>query len=189
VKHFTAVALEGSAGRPGELLKSIENRLGMTPNFLSVMAVAPAVLDGYNSLSCILEKGVLPVGLREQVALVVSEMNSCPYCIAAHSAIARTVGLNEDEVMDSRQGISPDSKVAAALRFARIVVESCGRVPSDEISRLARAGYSDEEIIEILANVILTIFTNYFNLIVCPDLDFPEPLTLPVSGADQGVPR
>jgi uncharacterized peroxidase-related enzyme len=171
---FAAVVPEKASERSRELLVNIESRLGMVPNFLRAMAVSPVALAGYHSLSCALDSGVLSVRLREQVALTVSELNHSPYCLASHSAVGQTVGLNEDDIADSRRGQSPDSRVAAALRFVGAVVEKKGKVADEDVSRLFQAGYTEEEAVELVGNVVLTLFANYFNLLAGPALDFPE---------------
>ncbi len=163
-----------TTGKIRELFESINNQYGMIPNFMRTMANSPVVLESYLCLSGALGKGLLPARLREQIALVVSQINRSDYCLAAHSAIGRTAGLNDEEILDSRKGVSPDSKVEAALSFARLVIEKKGRVSLEDISRLTRIGYSEGEIAEVVATVVLSIFTNYFNLVAGTDVDFPE---------------
>ncbi len=173
MKRFQPVHSENTHKRSREILQSVEKRLGMTPRYLQAMAISPAALDAYNGVSCALENGVLPARLRQQVALAVSQTNNCPYCLAAHRAIGRSVGLNEDDIADSRKGISPDSKVAVVLSFVRSMVAGPGRVKESDLALLFQTGYSEEEVIEIVANVALTVFGNYFNLMANPDIDFP----------------
>ncbi len=84
------------------------------------------------------------------------------------------VGLSEENILDSRQGVSPDSKVNAVLRFARQIVEKHGWVSDANVWRLRKGGYGDEEISEIVANVVLNIFTNYFNQVAETEVDFPK---------------
>jgi alkylhydroperoxidase family enzyme len=83
------------------------------------------------------------------------------------------VGLSEEDVLDSRHGGSPDSKVEAALRFASQMVEKRGWVSDEDVAHLRSAGYEDAEIAEIVANVALIMFTNYFNHVAETVVDFP----------------
>jgi AhpD family alkylhydroperoxidase len=131
------------------------------------------VLEAYLNFKETLAQGVLSPKLRERIALTVAEANGCDYCLAAHSAVGRIVGLSDEEIQDSRKGVAPESKMEAALRFVHQIVEKRGRVTDDSISRLRRAGYRDEEIIEIIANVVLSLFTNYINLAAHTAVDFP----------------
>jgi alkylhydroperoxidase family enzyme len=86
--------------------------------------------------------------------------------------------MSEDEIERVQRFESEDEQRAAALRFAREVVESRGH-PSDESLEEAReAGYTDEQIIEMVATVVLSTFTNYMNDTIQTEVDFPvrEPI-------------
>ena len=174
MQRIPAIHPERASGKAKILLDRVQMKLGMIPNLMRTMANSPAILEAYLSFDQALADGVLTPKLRERIALTVAEANGCDYCLAAHSAVGRMVGLSEEEIQDSLKGVSPDSKVEAALRFARQIVETRGRVTDDSISRVRRAGYSDEEIGEIVANVTLTIFTNYFNQVAGTVGDFPR---------------
>ncbi len=174
MQRLKAVNPETASGKAKELLDAVQDKLGMTPNLIRTMAGSPAVLEAYLGLTGGLAGGVLSAKLRERIALTVSEANGCHYCLAAHSAVGKMVGLSEEDIADSRQGVSPDSKVDAALRFARLLVERRGWADDGDVSRLRAAGYEDGEIAEIIANVALSMFTNYFNHVAETTLDFPE---------------
>jgi alkylhydroperoxidase family enzyme len=86
--------------------------------------------------------------------------------------------MSEDEIERVQGFESEDEQRAAALRFAREVVENRGH-PSDESLEEAReAGYTDEQIIEMIATVVLSTFTNYMNDTIQTEVDFPvrEPI-------------
>jgi uncharacterized peroxidase-related enzyme len=137
------------------------------------MANAPAVLDGYLQLSGALGKGTLPARARERIALAVAKANDCDYCLAAHSAIGRMVGLTADQIRDSRLGAAVDPKADALVRFARKVVDTRGGVGEGDLDAIRAAGFDDAAIAEVVANVALQVFTNYFNRTAETDLDFP----------------
>ena len=140
---------------------------------MRTMANSPAVLQAYLDFTSALSSGALSAKLREQIALTVSEVNDCDYCLAAHSAVGRMVGLSEEEVLDSREAISTDRKVETALRFARQLVENRGWVTDEDLSRVRDAGYDDGEIAEIVANVALINFSNYLDHVAETEADFP----------------
>jgi uncharacterized peroxidase-related enzyme len=165
---------EKADGKGKIILGVAKERYGMIPNILRTMANSPAVLEAYLTMVDALDEGLLPVKLREQIAIVISEKNDCDYCLAYHSAVGQLEGLSREEVDDSRKGVSPDSKVEAALQFAVQVVENRGKVTDDAVGSLYKTGYSDGEIAEIVANVALTMFSNYFNLVAGTPTDFPE---------------
>jgi uncharacterized peroxidase-related enzyme len=165
---------ETAAGRTRELLDQTKARMGKVPNLIKTLANSPAALEAYLGFSDALSNGVIPARLREQIALTVSEANNCGYCLAAHSAVGKMVGLSDEEIQDSRQGTAADGKTEAALRFSRQLVEKLGWVNDGDVGHLREAGYGDEEIAEIVAHVARNIFTNYFNHVAETVVDFPE---------------
>ena len=156
-----------------ELLDAVQERLGMVPNLARTLGHSPAALGGYLALGEALAGGVLPVDLREQLALTVSEAHDCRYCVSAHCAIGQSAGLSDSELADGRQGSSPHRKVDAALRFARQLVERRGRVDDESLARLRRAGYGPAEITEIVALVAWKTLANYLNHVAGTEIDFP----------------
>ena len=171
--RLTQISPEAASGRARELLDAVEDRLGLVPNMTRAMANSPAALDGYLQLSGALGKGALPARFREQIALAVAQANGCDYCLAAHSAIGRMVGLTADQIRDSRLGTAVDPKADALIRLALKVVDARGAVDDADLEEVRRAGFDDAAIAEVVANVALHVFTNYFNRLAGTDLDFP----------------
>lgn len=171
--RLKAIEPDQATGQAKELLSALDEKYGMVPNLARTLANSPAALQGYLAFGEALEGGVLSAKLREQIALTVSEANGCGYCVAAHCAIGTSVGLSESELTDARQSSSPDSKVNAALHFARQLVENRGWVSDDDLNRVRRVGYGDSEIAEIVAVVAWKTFANYFNHVADTDVDFP----------------
>ncbi len=174
MNRLEAIDPETATGQAKKLLDGVQKKLGFTPNVMRTMANSPAVLQGYLSFSNALGKGSLSPKLREQIALVVAQDNECEYCLAAHSAIGRTVGLSEEAIRDSRRGESPDGKEAAILEFASTLVVNRGWVTDEEVARVRKVGVTEGETAEIIANVSLAIFTNYLNHVAQTEIDFPE---------------
>jgi uncharacterized peroxidase-related enzyme len=152
----------------------VKGKLGLVPNMTRAMANAPAALDGYLQLSGALGKGTLPARVREQIALAVAQANGCDYCLAAHSAVGRMVGLTAEQIVDSRLGTAVDPKADALIRFALKVLDARGAVSDGDLRDVREAGFDDGVISEVVANVALHVFTNYFNRMAATDLDFPE---------------
>ena len=152
---------------------AIQKQLGIVPNMMRTMAHSVPVLEAYLSFGATLRRGRLPVRLHEQIALAVAETNACDYCLSAHTALGRGAGLSNDELAASREARAADPKAAAALQFARAVVDRRGDVRDQDLATIRAAGYTDGEIAEIIAHVALNVFTNYFNRAAQTDIDFP----------------
>lgn len=152
---------------------AVQKQLGIVPNMMRTMAQSPAVLDGYLGFGAALRRGRLPAALQEQIALAVAETNSCDYCLSAHTALGRGAGLSDDQLVASREARAADPKAAAALQFARALVERRGDVRDQDLASVRTAGYSAGDVAEIIAHVALNVFTNYFNRTAHTEIDFP----------------
>lgn len=83
------------------------------------------------------------------------------------------MGLKPEEIAASRQARAQDSKRNAGLQFAQTLVLKRGEVSDQALADAKTAGFTEGEITEIVANVALNLFTNYFNLVARTDVDFP----------------
>ena len=148
-------------------------KLGLVPNMTRGMAANPVVLDAYLGFSGALGRGRLDARLRELIALAVAEVNGCDYCLSAHTAIGGMLKLSPDVLAAARTGDAADPGTRAALQFARRVVATSGHVTDADLAVVKRAGYDDAQIGEIVANVAVNVFTNFFNSVAATDIDFP----------------
>ncbi|MFE9042609.1 carboxymuconolactone decarboxylase family protein [Streptomyces sp. NPDC007818] len=161
-------------GSAAELLAAVQKALGVTPNMTKVMANSPAVLKAYLEFSGALGGGSLPIGIREAIALVVAQENSCDYCLSAHTYIATNLaGVSESEAHRARHAESADAKTDAVLKLAAALVRTHGGVEEGDIKAAREAGLSDAEITEVIGNVSLNVFTNYLNKAADVAIDWP----------------
>lgn len=121
-----------------------------------------------------LENGVLPPRLREAVALRVAQINRADYCLAAHTAKSRRLGVPYADTIDFRIGVSDDPLEQAALDFAGNLVFHRGRHSASDLEKLARRGLSEEASLEIIAHVAMNMFTNMLTSAVGLEPDFPR---------------
>ena len=167
-----SVAEAPATSRP--LLEAVQKMLGVVPNLFRMVANSPAALEGYVGLVGALAKGTLAAPTRERIALAVAEANGCDYCLSAHTYLGKNVAkLDDVEMAANRRGTSNDPHAAAAVRFARQVMERRGHVADDELKAVRDAGYNDAEIIEIVQHVALNTWTNYVNSVARTEIDFP----------------
>lgn len=157
-----------------ELLNAIEQQLGMVPNFLKVFANSPAALKAFLGLHGIAGDGELDPQTRERIALAVGQQNGCQYCVSAHTAIGRKAGLDAAEIEASRAGTSREAKAAAAVKFARALVEHHGEVTTAELMAVRNAGYGDAAIVEIITHVGMNTLTNILGKASRVKIDFPK---------------
>jgi uncharacterized peroxidase-related enzyme len=170
MSRIQAVDPSTATGKAKELLDAVKGKLGLVPNMTRVMAASPAVLESYLAFSGALAGGLLDARTREQLALLTAQQNHCDYCLSAHTAIGKMVGLNHDQIAASRAGDGSSPRTTAALTFAK----TKGQVGEAELAAVRNAGFSEGEIAEIIAHVALNVFTNYFNVAADVEIDFPR---------------
>ena len=156
------------------LIEVLQKKLGTVPNIFKNMGHSPAVLKAYMGLNEAAAQTSLSPTLREQISLIVGQTNHCNYCLSAHSTIGMSVGLSETDVINARKGHGKSPKEEAILQFAKSVVEKRGVLPTAEIDALKKAGVTDKELVEIIFLISINMFTNYFNHITDPVIDFPK---------------
>jgi len=154
-------------------LGQIQGAFGVVPNMFRAVSNSPAALQSMWAAFGALGGGVIPAKLGEQIAVAVADRNRCEYCLAAHTALGRKAGASAAEMTAAQSGQSDDPRTAAALAFALQLVEARGQVSDADVARLSKVGFSDGEIVEIVAHVALNLFTNYINVAFNVPVDFP----------------
>ncbi|WP_430648906.1 carboxymuconolactone decarboxylase family protein, partial [Bradyrhizobium pachyrhizi] len=81
--------------------------------------------------------------------------------------------LPANEIILARMGHASDPKRDAAIQFARKVITTRGKVSNADLKAVRDAGYTDANVIEIVALVAMYSLTNFFNNVFDPEKDFP----------------
>jgi uncharacterized peroxidase-related enzyme len=173
MSHIPTVTESSATPEQQAILTAVKKSLGIVPNLVSTLAQSPAAANAYLAFSGALSKGSLSAKTRELIALAVGEANSCEYCVSAHTYLGSHAGLTSEEVLDARRGTSTDPKREAALTFIQKVITERGHVSGEDVESLRTHGFTNGEIVEIVANTALNIFTNYFNHVAATEIDFP----------------
>ncbi len=77
--------------------------------------------------------------------------------------MAEQGGLSQEARERAKRFESEDPQCSAALKFAQEVAENHGHISDEAFDNVREAGYSDEQIMEMIANIALTTFSNYTN--------------------------
>lgn len=131
-------------------------KLGMVPNVLRAYAFNPDKLDAFTQMynDLMLAESGLSKLEREMIAVVVSSVNRCYYCLTAHGAAVRQYSgspeLGEQMVMNYRAA-DLDRRQRAMLDFAWKLTASPAEVDEPDRQRLREAGFSDRDIWDIAA--------------------------------------
>ncbi|MDP1880366.1 MAG: carboxymuconolactone decarboxylase family protein [Parachlamydiaceae bacterium] len=173
MSRINPVKVEEAQGELKEIYQQLEKKMGKVINIFQNLGHSPAALKGMLGLMQAGEETSIPPQLREKIALIVGQTNSCNYCLSAHTSIAKKIGINDEDILKARHGKSEDLKSDAILQFVKTVVTEKGQISNQDVDLLKKAGVSDKELVEIILLINLNMFTNYFNLITGTPIDFP----------------
>ena len=173
MSRITVPSREAAPAASQALLDAVEKQLGVVPNLFRLVALSPAALQAFLGFNGALSKA-LDVKTRERIALAVAQINGCDYCLSAHSYLGLNLAkIDAAEIALNRQGGSSDTKASAAVAFAVKVTTARGKVSDADIAMVKAAGFSDGQVIEIVALVAENMFTNFVNIVAQTDIDFP----------------
>jgi AhpD family alkylhydroperoxidase len=145
----------------------------VVPGFEAALDRAPWTRTTHANLGQVLEKSVLPLRCRAQIALLVSQQIRCEYSLWAHGVIAESVGLNAEDILLAQLGTARDKHEAAVLRIAYRMMsggelrEAIARNPG------AVAGAGETVLTEIAAHVAYAVLSCYVLQSVAPRVGVP----------------
>ncbi|MBY0506548.1 MAG: carboxymuconolactone decarboxylase family protein [Bryobacteraceae bacterium] len=164
-----ATAPEGSR----ETLTNIQKGFGFIPNLMATFANSPAVLNGYLALDSFFQKTSFKPAERELILLAASVENECGYCTAAHSMIAKNMlKVPADLVAAIRAGhLEGDDRLTVLAATVRLIVRHRGNLPQADVDRFLAAGFTPDQLIEVLLGIALKTISNYTDHLFHPTLD------------------
>ncbi|MDP2740146.1 MAG: carboxymuconolactone decarboxylase family protein [Pseudorhodobacter sp.] len=154
------------------ILIAAQKGFGFLPNLLAVMSTAPALLEGYMTLSRIFDSSSLSPTERQIVLLAASRENGCAYCMSVHTAIAGMQKVSSEVVNAIRDDVTiPDSKLEALRAFAAEVTRTRGWPEDANSAAFLAAGYGPQQVLEVVLGVGLKTISNYTTHIAGTPLD------------------
>lgn len=154
------------------IFDNLKKSLGFVPNLYAnfaysdnALAVFLAAQNGKSSLSS---------KEKEIVNLVVSQVNTCEYCLSAHSKFAKMNGFSDEQILEIRGGrASFDPKYDALSKLSKSVAENKGHADPSVVEKFLSQGYSKGALVDVIMLTGLRIITNYVFALTNPPVDFP----------------
>ncbi|MEZ5936080.1 MAG: carboxymuconolactone decarboxylase family protein [Alphaproteobacteria bacterium] len=171
-KNFPLHEIETAPEAARPILEGAKKGFGMVPNLHKVLAEAPAALEGYATLWGIFEKSSFTPAERQVVYLTSNYENECCYCMAGHSVLAKGAGVPADAIEAIRDGKPiADAKLEALRAFTSKIVVNRGWVAEDEVAAFLAAGYTRQQVLEVILGVAVKVISNYTNHVAETPLD------------------
>ena len=154
------------------LFDKMKSTLGKVPNLYATLAHSEYALGSYlalqNARSSIAGKA------REVINLVVSQVNQCEYCLAAHTLIGKKLGFSDAQILELRSGKARfDAKLDALARLTRDIVLSRGHPNQGLLEGFFAEGWTKENLIDAIVAIGDKTVTNYLHGTTQVPVDFP----------------
>jgi uncharacterized peroxidase-related enzyme len=155
-----------------KIFDSFQSKLGFVPNIYATYAYSNNALSRY--LAFANGKTSLNNKEKEVVNLVVSQVNNCTYCLAAHTAIGKMNGFSDDQIIEIRKGeASFDPKIDALVKVAKEIISNRGIVSETALTVFYSAGYTNEHLVDLIVAVGEKTITNFLHKVTNVPVDFP----------------
>ncbi len=146
-----------------EIFTEIESAFGKVPNLFKTYSHFPALLKAnWDKVKALMMQGNLSRKTKEAIAVLVSKDNSCSYCVAAHTAALRSIGVTEEEIEMIENDIEKSDfteKERKLITFARKANKDPNRIMDEEFKGLKKTGATEPEIVEALG--VMELFTAF----------------------------
>jgi len=166
--------LESADPAAKAVLDKAKEQVGFIPNMYAGMVNSPGLLDTYLEGYSHFRKGSAFTSVEQEVVfLTISHENRCHYCMAAHSMLADSMSKVPGEVTDAiREGRSiSDQKLDALNRFTVVMVESRGLPGRKDVDSFLAAGYSEQNVLDIILAIAVKTLSNYSNHLLHTPVD------------------
>ena len=172
MEHFKLHTIETAPEGSKKLLGEVKNQMEFIPNLYAVMAESPQVIKAYAEMGKIFGQTSFSQVEKNLIWLAVSHTNSCHYCTAIHSMVAKMYGVSENiiEALRTNMPIS-DLKLQALREFTVNMVDKRGWATEQEVNDFLSAGYTRAQILELTVGIAQKTISNYVNHVAGTPLD------------------
>ncbi len=177
-----------ATGKAREVFERVKGYYRMVPGLQKALTYLPETTDALWTLSlATAQEGNIREELKRVFFAVTAYEVECEYCTAAHMIALLGKQWSRDEcveVIEGRPSPRLSEKENAAVSFARVVARRPAGVTDEMTDELRAAGWTDAEIVEIVAAVALMKYTTT----VASALDVPLEKAMEGVGVSCGVP-
>jgi len=162
--------METAPAKSKALLQDVQQKYGFVPNLFWPMAEAPAVIEAYLTLNQLVSQTSLSPEQQQIALLAVSAINECDFCTVAHSALSKINKVKEQTINALRHGDEIEDRQDRALaQLAQSFVHNRGWAPDADLQTFLDAGFSKQQVLEVILIVTIKTLSNYTNHITKPE--------------------
>ncbi|MEM6722412.1 MAG: carboxymuconolactone decarboxylase family protein [Bacteroidota bacterium] len=163
------------------IFDNLKKAIGMVPNLYATIGYSGETLRDFLTFQTTVESNSFTKKEAEAINLVVSQVNGCAYCLAAHTAIAKMNGFSEEETLQLRDASIADARLSAITKLAQSLTINRGNAAVGLVEDFFAQGFTEKHLIELIGVVAAKTFSNYVHNTTQVPVDFPAAKPLPVT--------
>ncbi|WP_341317662.1 carboxymuconolactone decarboxylase family protein [Paraburkholderia sp. IMGN_8] len=172
MSSYPVHTIESAPTQSKPVLQQLQQAFGLIPNIAATMAASPVLINGFIGLFERVHASSLTEPQIQTLLLTNAVTNASEWPVAFHTALALKEGVRPADVDAIRHGGLPgDVGLAALSTLARTLIEKRGRLAVSDQRRFLEAGFSSEQILEVIAVVAASTITNYTGSVTQPALE------------------
>ena len=154
------------------IFDQLKKGLSFVPNLYATFAHSETALGNYIALQN--AKSSLSLKAREVINLVVSQVNSCEYCLAAHTALGKMVGFTDEQIIEIRKGVTSfDGRLDTLAKLVKNIAVERGHANPALVQAFFDAGWTEENLVDVIVVIGDKIISNYLHGTTRVPVDFP----------------
>jgi len=153
------------------ILAALRDDRGQLPNLIRTLAESPVALDAYRQLTALLAGSSLSPLEQQVVYIAAAHANHCHYCSAPNPMLGDDAQALEVASAIRRGQRLDDVRLQALRRFTALVSEHRGWVAEDQVESFLRAGFTRENLLEVITGIALVTLSSYANHIAATPVD------------------
>lgn len=174
--RLTVNTVESAPEQAKERIAMVQKANGFIPNLIGTLANSPQAIEMYQEVSKMNARNSLTPEEIEVVQITAAVHNGCDFCVAGHTKIGTKLLKMPENVLNAlrtRTTIEDNAKYQALAEFTVQLIDNRGKVSDGELQAIKDAGYSEQNILDVVMGVALATLCNYANNVAQNDIN-PE---------------
>ncbi len=161
---INVVDVTEATGELIQIYKELEKKRGKISNIMKIHSLNPDVMKNHMDLYINLMFGLSGLSReeREFIAVTVSVINNCEYCVRHHTEALNHYWKDRDRInkfIDDFNSIELSSRLQCILDYVFKLTKNPSYVKKIDIDGLRNSGFSDKDILDI------NLITSYFSFV------------------------
>lgn len=172
MSDFTIHTVESAPEQARPALQASQKAYGSIPNLHAVMAESPQLLEAYRKVHELFTQSSLNNEELTVVWQTINKFHNCHYCLPAHSAVAKMMGVDAKLNDAVRNGAPLSNEKLEVLRTTTLaMVEQRGQLTPKQSKEFFRVGYQNKDLLAIILGISHKVMSNFTNHVANTPID------------------